>query len=178
MASGGARNRSGPQPDLTSARSDRRGISLSTLPSGGYDGEAPDWPLSPRVVMRWETDGNRRYQARDDEATAAVRAREAELWAWAWSTPQAAAWAQESWRWQVIAMYVRTFVICESDEATAADKSSLHRFGDQIGLTPAGLKENGWQIAAPEPTPTAKPEKAATRGGSRARLGVIQGGAS
>ena len=128
--------------------------------------------------MRWELEDKRRYQVLDIEATEAVRAREAELWEWAWSTPQAAAWSRESWRWQTIAMWVRTFVICESDEATAADKSAVHRFGDQIGLTPAGLKENGWQIAAPEATSTAKPEKAATRGGSRARLGVIQGGAS
>jgi hypothetical protein len=39
-------------------------------------------------------------------------------------------------------------VICESADATAADKNSLHRFADQIGLTPAGLRENGWKIAA------------------------------
>ena len=178
MASGGARNRSGPQPDPASGRSDRRGLAFNVLPADGYDGKAPDWPLRPRRVMRWELEDKRRYQVLDIEATEAVRAREAELWEWAWSTPQAAAWSRESWRWQTIAMWVRTFVICESDEATAADKSAVHRFGDQIGLTPAGLKENGWQIAAPEATSTAKPEKAATRGGSRARLGVIQGGAS
>ncbi|MFY1588980.1 hypothetical protein ACN267_31320 [Micromonospora sp. WMMD734] len=47
-----------------------------------------------------------------------------------------------------MAMWVRTSVICESAKATAADKNALHRFADQIGLTPAGLKENGWAIAA------------------------------
>ena len=49
-----------------------------------------------------------------------------------------------------IAMWVRTYVLCESSEATAADKGSLHRFADQIGLTPAGLRENGWAIAKDE----------------------------
>ncbi len=49
-----------------------------------------------------------------------------------------------------MALWVRTAAVCESGDATAADKNSLHRFADQIGLTPAGLKENGWKIAADE----------------------------
>lgn len=78
-----------------------------------------------------------------------VRDRELDLWAWAWRTPQACAWAQpsESWRLPTIAMWVRTYVLCESSEATATNKGSLHRFADQIGMTPAGLRENGWAIA-------------------------------
>lgn len=76
--------------------------------------------------------------------------RELELWEWAWSTPQAAAWARERWRWQAVAMWVRISALCESPDATAADKGSLHRFADQIGLTPAGLRENGWAIATDE----------------------------
>lgn len=122
MARGGARNRSGPQPDESSGRSDRRDFKLTALPAEGYDAEAPEFPLA-------------------DET-----AREGVLWAWAWTTPQAFAWALEPWRWPIVAMWVRTFVVCESAEATAADKSSLHRFADQIGMTPAGLKENGWKI--------------------------------
>ncbi|WP_309633253.1 hypothetical protein [Aeromicrobium sp. SORGH_AS_0981] len=102
-----------------------------------------------RRVLRWEYEEKRRFQVTDEEATQEVADREAELWAWAWSTPQAWAWAQpsESWRIHTIAMWVRTFVICESDEATAADKSSLHRFADQIGFSTAGLAEMGWKIA-------------------------------
>ena len=49
-----------------------------------------------------------------------------------------------------IAMWVRTFVLCESGEATAADRNSLHRFADQIGMTPAGLAESGWAVAKDE----------------------------
>jgi hypothetical protein len=34
--------------------------------------------------------------------------------------------------------------------ASAALVGQLHRYRDQIGLTPAGMKENGWAIAADE----------------------------
>lgn len=151
MARGGARNRSGPQMDPSSARSDRRGVSLSALPSEGYGGEVPGFPLLRRSVMRWEFgEKGSKYQVVDEDATELIADREAELWAWAWRTPQAVAWAREPWRWQSVAQWVRTSVICETSEATAADRGSVHRFADQIGLTPAGLKENGWQIAADE----------------------------
>ena len=152
MASGGARNRSGPAHDPKSARSERRGIRLTALPAEGFDGEAPEYPLPPRVVLRWVQEGKERWQELDAVATAHVAEREAAMWEWAWRTPQAAAWAQpsERWRWPTIAMWVRTYVLCESSEATAADKGSLHRFADQIGLTPAGLKENGWAVARDE----------------------------
>lgn len=135
MTQGGARNRSGPRPDPKSERSDRRGFTLTTLPAGGFKGEVPEWPLS--------------------EATG----RETAMWGWAWTTPQACAWSREPWRWPTVAMWVRTFVICEGSEATAADKGSLHRFADQIGMTPAGLRENGWAVAQDEVTPRRQPAK-------------------
>ena len=152
MAKGGARNRSGPPPDPKSGRSERRGIKLTALPAHGFDGDVPAWPLPNRAVYRWETEDKRRYQVLDEDATEAVRDRELEMWAWVWSTPQAWAWSQpsEAWRLHTVAMWVRTYVLCESSEATAADKGSLHRFADQIGMTPAGLKENGWAIAVDE----------------------------
>lgn len=153
MTRGGARNRSGPQADPNSGRSDRRGYSLKALPSDGFDGEAPSWPLPRREVFRKEVDefGNS-VPMFDKAATEAVARREVELWEWAWLTPQACAWSMpsESWRLHTIAMWVRTFVLCESSDATAADKGSLHRFADQIGMTPAGLRENGWAIVTDE----------------------------
>lgn len=152
MARGGARNRSGPQADPSSERSERRGVKLSALPAHGFDGEVPAWPLPKRVVVNvWFQDGEK-VRERDDAETEAVAERELELWEWAWRTPQAWAWGQpsESWRLHTIAMWVRTYVICEGSDASAADKGSLHRFADQIGLTPAGLKENGWAIAQDE----------------------------
>src|SRR5690606_7974612 len=152
MPRGGARKRSGPAANPNSGRSDRRGYKLTALPAEGYDGPVPDFPLMPRRVYRWEHEGKRRFQVLDEETTAIVADREAELWEWAWRTPQACAWSlpSESWRINTIAMWVRTFVICESAEATAADKGSLHRFADQIGLTTAGLAEMGWSVAQDE----------------------------
>jgi hypothetical protein len=150
MARGGARNRSGPAPVPGSGRSERRGLVFVRLPGEGRRGRTPRFPLSERRVYRWASEGKARFQVFDADATALVAERERELWRWAWRTPQAVAWELEPWRWPIVAMWVRTFVVCESDDATAADKGSLHRFADQIGLTPAGLRENGWVIAADE----------------------------
>ena len=149
MARGGARNRSGPPADPRSGRSDQRGLSFTALPALGFDGEAPRFPLPQRIVWYVSLEDGQKVRERDERATESVRDRELDLWAWAWRTPQACAWAQpsESGRLPTIAMWVRTYVLCESSEATAADKGSLHRFADQIGMTPAGLRENGWAIA-------------------------------
>lgn len=165
MGSGGARNRSGPPADPKSGRSERRGVSFTALPSSGYDGPVPRFPLPRRVVTSLTVgpDGSK-SMVLDEGATKAVASRESALWQWAWSTPQAAAWSQpsESWRLMTVAMWVRTYVLCESSEATAADKGSLHRFADQIGLTPAGLRENGWTISVDEVS-----QRAETRKGKR-----------
>lgn len=139
MTKGGARNRSGPQPVEGSRNSDRKGLVLTALPPTGYDGEAPEFPLPLESV------------------------REGKFWAMLWTTPQACAWALEPWRWHIIAMYARTFILAEStDEPNAALLGQVHRFGDQIGLTPAGLKENGWKIADPTPAAEPAPEQGAT----------------
>jgi hypothetical protein len=146
----GGHARSGPRPDPSSGRSDRRGFRLDALPAEGFKGRVPKFPLPPTPVY-WEYfEDKQKVREVDATATEARQARELELWKWAWRTPQAAAWVKEPWRWHAVAMWVRTSALCESSEATAADKNSLHRFADQIGLTPAGLKENGWKIAADE----------------------------
>lgn len=132
MAShGGARNRSGPAANPNSARSERRGLSLQALPNEGFRGEVPEFPLGdgPDVVV----------------------VRELVVWADAWRTPQAAAWALEPWRWPILAEYCRLKAIVELDpSASAALVAQLHRYRDQLGLTPAGMRENGWAIAQPE----------------------------
>jgi len=162
MTRGGSRNRSGPQGDPNSGRSERRGYKLTALPSSGYPGEVPSWPLPKREVFKKVTDdiGNT-SQEFDAARTKAVAEREVELWSWAWSLPQACAWSMpsEAWRLHTIAMWVRTFVLCESSDATAADKGSLHRFADQIGMTPAGLRENGWAISVDEVGPRSREEE-------------------
>lgn len=151
MPKGGARNRSGPAADPASGRSEQRGYTLTALPAGGYEGKVPEFPL-PRIV-RWNEfyeDGKKRRET-DDGATEGFRERELEVWAEAWRTPQACAWSLESWRWPTVAEFCRLKTIVEMEpDANAALVAQLHRFRDQIGLTPAGLKENGWAIAADE----------------------------
>lgn len=127
MTRGGSRNRSGPQPVEGSRTSERKGFSLTALPPAGYDGEIPDFPLPDAL------------------------SRELEVWKEAWSTPQACAWIDEPWRHRTVAMWVRWSVRMEADDASAALGNVVVRFADQIGLTPAGLKENGWKIADPAP---------------------------
>jgi hypothetical protein len=126
MARGGSRNRSGPQPVEGSRTSDRRGYTLTALPPAGYEGEAPSFPLP---------------SASD---------RELEVWAQAWTTPQACAWSLEPWRHRTVALWCRWSVRMEAEDASAALGNVVVRFADQIGMTPAGLKENGWKIAEPK----------------------------
>lgn len=155
MASGGARNRSGPKADPNSGRSDRRGYSLTALPAKGWAGDIPEWPLS---------------EATDDEFA---------LWQEAWRTPQAWAWAQasERWRWRTVALWVRTRIRCEAPDAPANLLAQLHRFADQIGMTTAGLAEMGWAIAKDEVgEKRAEAEsEPAPKPSSRDRLKVVSG---
>lgn len=156
MAKGGARNRSGPQPDPMSLRSAARGLEFTALPATGFDGDAPEFPLPESS------------------------ARELEFWEQLWRTPQACAWAIESWRWPLVAMYVRTFVFAESvDEPNAALLGQVHRLGDQVGLTPAGLKENGWAIARDQVAQKREAKKSEVRApSSRDRMKVVSGDGS
>jgi hypothetical protein len=176
MPRGGARNRSGPQPDPNSLRSAKRGYVLTALPSEGYRGDIPEFPLPPAVVVHVVWEGKAQVRDYDEAETALRNEREAELWAWAWRTPQACAWSLEPWRWQTVAMWVRTMAVCESADALAADKNSLHRFADQIGLTPAGLRENGWAIAKDELDEKRSETPTPPRASSRSRLKVVESG--
>lgn len=135
MARGGARNRSGPQPDPLSGRSDRRGVVFGSLPAGGFAGEVPEFPLPE------------------------CSAREREVWEQSWRSPQADAWSRESWRHRTVALWVRYSVRMEDPEASAALGNVVQRLADQVGMTPAGLKENGWSISTAE-TPVAAHEVA------------------
>ena len=151
MSHGGARNRSGRQPDPSSARSDARGLVFDALPSEGRKGDPPTgWPLADPQVFLERIENGRPVKEFDPVASAERKDAELALWGQVWSYPQAVAWEREPWRWNIVAMWVRTFLTASGPEAKAADKTALHRFGDQIGLTPAGLRENGWQIVRDE----------------------------
>ena len=153
MARGGARNRSGPAPDPNSGRSERRGFTLTALPSEGYSGEVPVFPLpSPND-------------------------RELDVWESLWRTPQACAWSMQSWRWLNVADLVRLQVRGEAHDAPVNIATVVRQLRADLGLTPAGLKENGWAIAVDE-TATKRAEKSTSsaRKSSRDRMKVVGGG--
>ena len=151
MVAGGARARSGPAPDPSSGRSAARGLDFQALPSEGYKGEIPDFPLDPIVLFDEHFSDGAKVREVDQDASADFHSREGVVWVEAWRSPQGAAWAVESWRWPVVAEYVRLKVTVELDPGSnAALVGQLHRYREQIGLTPAGLRLNGWQVARDE----------------------------
>jgi hypothetical protein len=127
-----------------SARSLLRDYQVTALPRGGYGKKPPAFPL-PKVTRR-----------------------ESQVWAEVWKTPQAVAWAGEPWRWRTVGQYVRWSVRMEEPDASASLGAVVMRLADQIGLTPAGLRENGWKIAADELAARRAEEQQAGEGGEPA----------
>jgi len=79
-----------------------------------------------------------------------MTARESEVWALLWTTPQACAWSMSPWRWLNVADLVRLQVRGEALDAPVNIATVVRQLRADLGLTPAGLKENGWAIAADE----------------------------
>jgi hypothetical protein len=171
MPKGGARVRSGPPQDPNSGASDRRRAaakktaststrteptSITTnefnplaLPAAGRKGRVPAFPLPKilRFVMVQGGDGKLSKQV-DTGVSNEFRKRELEIWAALWKTPQAVAWEREPYRWPTIAKYARVMVSTESDpDASAALLAQERNLRNECGLSPDGLKQNGWAIA-------------------------------
>ncbi|GJJ33360.1 hypothetical protein CULCOIPH002_09480 [Corynebacterium ulcerans] len=83
--------------------------------------------------------------------------RERSLWKKIWKYPQATAWINEPWRWLTIGHYVRWVVKSEAADASPSTMTQVLRLADSIGLSPAGLRENGWVISASETEGDAAP---------------------
>lgn len=155
MASGG-HARSGPPPTEGSARSDARGYTLSALPSEGWSGDIPDWPIVPGPTeTEWV------------------------YWERAWRTPQAFIWSRPEWRWLIpdVARYVRLSVRCDEPDAPASLIARLPGAKDDVGMTAAGLARFGAKIAADEVAAKraeADPEPVGPKS-SRARMKIVQG---
>jgi hypothetical protein len=133
-----------------SGRSDARGLTFGQLPQGGFQGEVPVFPLPRMLRYVWVYEEKSRLREVSEELTDAFRDREIAVWEEAWTTPQADAWSRDSWRWPIVAEYCRLKTVVETEpDANASLVGQLHRFRDQLGLTPAGMKENGWTIAVP-----------------------------
>jgi hypothetical protein len=154
MARGG-HGRSGPPPAADSGRSERRGYKLTALPSEGFAGEAPD--LADYLI-----DPSKRHLA---------------VWDELWSTPQACVWSVEQWRIPVVADLARYIVRMDLDTAPASYATAIRQLRDDLGLSTAGLKQNGWSIAADEVAAKAtERDEKAPRKSSRDRLAVVSGG--
>jgi len=145
--------RAGPAADPTSGRSERRGFKLDALPHAGRSGNPPAFPL-PRAERHEIVDGARVPSATQSKL---YRAREIAIWREVWKTPQACVWEVDRWRWPTIALYCRLRTVAEAEpDASAALLSRLREVRIEIGLSPDGLRANGWAIAPPaEVTPPA-----------------------
>jgi hypothetical protein len=136
--------RAGPAPDPSSARSEQRGInasaSFTALPAEGHKGRPPSFErLLPKMTLG------------SAALTKSFRARELAIWRRVWKTPQAAAWAREPWRHSTVALYCRIEASVERDpKSNAALLARLKELRTEIGLSPDGLRLNGWKIKAEE----------------------------
>jgi hypothetical protein len=179
MPSGGARARSGPDRDPNSARSEKRdGVTVLLLPSEGYRGRPPAFPM-PKINRGLTGDGKANRAATD-----AFRRREMDIWREIWKTPQAAAWILQSWRWPTVGEYCRIKAAVELDpDSNAALLSRLREYRNETGLSPDGLKMNGWaiaenQVAGQAAKKTAAKKAAAKKAAPVRRLRSVGGPAS
>jgi len=125
MTSGGHAN-SGPAPDPNALRRDRSDDKgWTSLPAGGYEGDAPDFPLSDPLTV------------------------EIELWLKLWAKPQAAMWAKLGLEYEVAA-YVRAFLESTLAEASAGLKTAVLRMSAEIGLSLPGMNQLRWKLTQDE----------------------------
>lgn len=152
MAKGGARNRSGPPKDPNSLKSSAIGFTLTALPNGGHDGEAPD-------LFDYLPDAS---------------SRQLDIWAKLWTTPQACAWSIEPWRWPVIADLAKYLARADDPEAPIGIATAVRQLRDDLGLSKAGLIANGWAIAHDE-TAAKRETKPTKRASARDRFKAVDG---
>lgn len=124
MPSGGARARSGPPPDPTALRRDRKTDGEWTiLPAEGRGGaDAPTWPLTR------------------------ISSRETQLWRKLWAKPQAVQWERMGQEFEV-ALYVRRLAEAEKSDSSTAASTLVRQMADALGLSIPGLRVNRWKIA-------------------------------
>ena len=126
-------------------------FSPTALPARGRTGNPPAYPI-PRINRQvTELSDGKPVKVFSEKATTAFRKRELEIWRAEWKKPQALVWEREPWRWQRIALYCRLTAVVEAEpDANAALISRQRELAIEHGLTPDGMKVNGWAIAADE----------------------------
>lgn len=113
----------GPAPKAANERRRRNAVpDLLKLPSEGWAGDKPKWPL---VIS------------------------EPPVWGELWQTPQAAAWHKLGWTWAV-ARYAQILGMCEDMDAKITAFSEARQMEDKLGLNPMAMKRLGWEIAGDE----------------------------
>ena len=150
MPSGGARRSSGPPPEPNALRRDRKDdAGWETLPSGGYTGPVPSFPLPVALEA------------------------EVELWQTLWVKPQAAMWAKLGLEFEVAA-YVRAFLESVEAEASAGLKTAVLRMSAEIGLSLPGMHSLRWKFSEDE-VAERREEARPSRSSARDRLRAING---
>lgn len=120
----------GPPPKHPSQRLRANAAPLMMqLPSEGYKGEIPPFPL--------------------DRPSRA----EEERWELVWRLPQAAAWVKMRIT-LVVARYVRNCLLVENDNHTTVAIAHLHseirQLEDRLGMSPLALRRLMWEISSDE----------------------------
>lgn len=139
---------SGPAPDPDALRRDRKddAAGWTSLPSEGFKGDLPEWPLSTGGPLGGV---------------------ESELWAKVWCKPQAAQWSRLGLVFQVAA-YVRSYVESTDGESTSAGlTTAVLRMEDGLGISVKGMMTLRWKLAVDEMStrrtkPVAAPRLSAT----------------
>ncbi|TQK73374.1 hypothetical protein [Nocardioides sp. SLBN-35] len=133
------------------------------LPASGRGGRAPAFPLPKIVRFGFEVVDGKSVKVADRGIGDAFRKRELELWRELWKTPQALAWEREPWRWPTVAKYCRIMASTEAEpDASAALLSRERELRNECGLSPDGLRMNGWAIA-PDQLAAKRSERAASK---------------
>jgi hypothetical protein len=163
----------GPPSNPNAARRNTR-VGMTRLPSHGYTGRLPKWPLpdNPKLTAKVDLlqDDVDALEERDlDEGLSraeqtkltrtkerlaiaiaerdAIRETEKVLWRQLWRTPQACEWARLKWDREV-AQYARHKAAAEIGSIDDSREARLR--GEALGLTPKGLRSLMWVIDADE----------------------------
>lgn len=150
MAHGGARSRSGPAPDPTSARSDSAGWTL--IPAEGRKEPAPDWPLT------------------------APTSRETVMWERFWGKPQAVIWERDG-QLEYVAIFVRQLIEAENEKASAENRKTVRMMFADLYLTSDSMARARIRITTDDLAAKRAPVTDDEQDDPRDRLSVVVGGA-
>lgn len=115
-----------PNPPKMNPARGARGRGPVHLPSGGREGNVPDWPLTELATIE-----------------------ELETWRDLWSLPQAVMWEKQRIV-RTVGRYCRMLVQAEQPEAKASLHAQVTAMEDRLGLTPKAMRLLLWEIQVDE----------------------------